>query len=242
MQRYFVRPEQIIANTCLIEGGDLHHIRDVLRYVPGQEVIISITGGLTYQGIIKSISKYKCILDLKDVIHSDKPDYSLTVAQALIKKDRFELFLEKSTEFGVTRIIPTIFSRSIVKIDNENETKKLERYQLIVKEASEQSQRFQMPEVVGFVKLKDLDYGAYDKILVCYEQEEVTSHINKLLPSLSMKEKILIIVGPEGGITFEEAQFLKTKNTSFVSLGHQILRSESAAILILAAFMYEWGI
>lgn len=203
---------------------------------------ISITGGLTYQGIIKSIAKDQCIVELQDVIFSSKPDYSLTVAQALIKKDRFELFLEKSTEFGVTKIIPTILSRSIIKIDNEKEAKKLERYKKIVKEASEQSQRFQMPVVEQIAKLNDIDYGAYDKVIVCYEQEASTSHIKNLLPTLSMKENMLIIVGPEGGITLEEVQFLKTKKASFVSLGHQIFRSESAAIMILAAFMYEWGI
>ena len=242
MQRYFVEQDTIRNGRCHIQGGDLHHIRDVMRFRPGVAVIISVTDGPTYAGTVEAISRDEAVIMLKDKILSDVPEYSLTVAQAVIRKERFELFLEKATEFGVTKIIPTIFNRTIVKIEGEKEDRKLLRYQAIVKEAAEQSQRHEIPGIQPFTKLSDIDFSAYDKVLVCYEQEAMTNHIHNVIPQLDQKERILIVVGPEGGISPEEVSFMKAYGALFVSLGHRIFRSESAGLMILAAFMYEWGI
>jgi len=242
MQRYFVGKETIRNGRCHIQGGDLHHIRDVMRFRRGQIVTISVTEGPTYFGTIESISREEAVVLLGDLVQNDVPDYSITVAQAMIRKERFELFLEKATEFGVTRIIPTSFARSIVKIDNEKEDRKLLRYQAIVKEAAEQSQRHEIPVIQPFTTLFELSFSTFDKVLVCYEQEVVTNHIRKVIPTLDINAKILIVIGPEGGITPEEVELLKQKGASFVSLGRRIFRSESAALMILSAFMYEWEV
>ncbi|MBN2504798.1 MAG: 16S rRNA (uracil(1498)-N(3))-methyltransferase [Bacilli bacterium] len=242
MQRYFVPKDSIRDKTCTIINQDVHHIRDVMRYRPGQRVIISVIDSLTYEALITSVASDKVVLTLEGTTLVNTPNYNLTIAQALIRKDRFEILLEKASEFGATAIIPTVFARSIVKIEETKAERKLERYQAIVKEAAEQAQRSILPKVMPFQTVASIDYSAYDKIIVCYEQEALTNHLNLVIPKLKMTDNILIVVGPEGGISPEERQFLFDKGAIFVSLGARIYRSESAALMVLAAFTYTWGI
>ncbi len=242
MQKYFVAKNAITQDKCHISGPDVHHILNVMRYRPGQEVIIGVIGSLTYKGVISLISRDEVVVDLKERLAIAAPAYTLDVAQALIRKERFELFLEKATEFGCTGIIPTLFERSIIKIDKAKTDMKLSRYRMIVKEAAEQSQRDRLPQVWEFTDLNKLDYPAYDRIVVLYEQELVSNHLNKLLPDIPISKKVLIIVGPEGGITPKEKAILEAKQATFVSLGERIYRSESAALMALAVFTSHWGV
>ncbi len=241
MQKYFVLPDKVHDHTCYLSGSDLHHIRDVLRYHTGHQVIIGISGGKSYLGVIGLITRDICEVTLTEELNIIEPYYNVTIAQALIKKDRFELFLEKAAELGVSAVIPTVFSRSVVKIDETKESRKHERFQLILKEASEQSKRKDIPELLPFTILTDIDYPAYDRVIVCYEKNDTDGSLKEIIGQIRPEEKILVIVGPEGGISKEEAEFLSLQKAFFVTLGNRILRSETASIMVLSAFLYEGG-
>ncbi|MBU1145518.1 MAG: 16S rRNA (uracil(1498)-N(3))-methyltransferase [Firmicutes bacterium] len=240
MQRYFVKNNQIRNNEALIMGNDVHHIKDVLRYKEKQEIYVLDEQGKTYLCEIIQIQKDLVTCLIKETHLPSRANYKITIAQALIKKDRFELFLEKATELGIYAIFPTIFKRSIIKIDSEREDKKISRYLSIVKEASEQSERCMMPFIYDFTSINHLPFDQYDSILVCYERADDTFLLKNVLKTMSKSENILVLIGPEGGITSDELVFLESKNAKIVSLGKHILRSETASLFILSAIRYEW--
>jgi len=240
MQRYFVDNAHFFENHACIQGQDYHHIKNVMRMRPGDEVVVVNSSGIGFECIITEISDSVVSVDFKKQLDQNPLHSSITIAQALIKRDRFEWFLEKATEMGVAAILPTAFERSIVKIDEESENKKIQRYQTIVKEAAEQSRRFDIPRILSVSKLAQIAYGDYDKILVCYEGASSADHLSNIAQGLSHDMKILVIVGPEGGISPNEMSRLEALGGIVCSLGKRILRSESAGLLLLAYLNTLW--
>lgn len=241
MQRYFIKNIQIKDNQISIIGKDVHHMKDVLRYNQGTQVTCVDELGKTYLCEIRSINKEEITLTVVQTLPTNVIPYSVTLGQALIKRERFELVLEKATELGVTSLIPTVFQRGIIKITDEKESRKIERYFTIMKEASEQSERSFIPTISPIQKLTQIDYDSFDHVLVCYERENHQSKsLKQALSEIKPDSKILILIGPEGGITDQEVAFLETKNVIMVGLGTHILRSETAAMFVLSCIRYEW--
>jgi len=170
----------------------------------------------------------------------DERTSKITIAQAMIKRDRFEWFLEKATELGVYGIIPTLFDYSIIKIDEEKEGKKLQRYQTIVKEASEQSRRLVVPIIHNVTKLSQIKFEDYDKILICYEGATSDDFITAVSNQLEYSMNLLVIIGPEGGISPKEFSFLQVKGGIVCSLGKRIVRSETAGLIVLSLLNSIW--
>jgi 16S rRNA (uracil1498-N3)-methyltransferase len=242
MQRYFVKNDTIIENNVFISGSDFHHIKNVMRCSLGDLVEVVDEFGVLYSCEISGFKKDQADLTILKKQTPNKIRSKITIAQALIKKDRFELFLEKATELNVYEIIPTAFQRSIVKIDSNDESKKIIRYQSIVKEASEQSERLFLPLISSVKSLKAINYQQYDHVLVCFEREDISHHLNDVIKEIKVTDDVLVLIGPEGGISPEELKFLETKKARFVSLGSQILRSETASMYVLSSFLCEWKI
>jgi 16S rRNA (uracil1498-N3)-methyltransferase len=241
MQRYFVEPANIIDNEVTIQGSDVHHIRNVMRFSIGDSLGICPNDGTLRLARITAIEKSKVTAAIFKTIIENQPEHKITIAQALIRKDRFEWFLEKATELGVTKIIPTRFARSIVQIDENKSTAKLERYRMIVKEASEQSERNVMPLITAFTDLPDIDYSRYDMIFYASERDQKASLIRDVLAKHLKSGKYLFLVGPEGGITDDEVSLLEAKGAIPISLGSRILRSETAGIMVMSAILSQWG-
>ncbi|MBU0997412.1 MAG: 16S rRNA (uracil(1498)-N(3))-methyltransferase [Firmicutes bacterium] len=242
MQRYFIEDSQVTDGFIQVRGSDVHHMKNVMRFRIGEVAVFISKSGMIYEAEHLSFQKDEAQFRILSKTISTKKTSRITIAQALIKKDRFELFLEKSTELGVYEIIPTLFSRSIIKLDEKEESKKLLRYQNIVKEASEQSERDHLPLIKEVTKLKNIPFENYDKILVCYERVGELNLLKNHLPNLKPEDQILVLIGPEGGIAQEELDFMISKGGQVVSLGSQILRSETASLVILSALMIEWGL
>lgn len=240
MQRYFIEKKSVFGPMIEVTGSDFHHIKNVMRFRLGEECEFVDEEGMYYLASLERFEKDVALFQISKRIQFEMTLPKITIAQALIKRDRFELFLEKATEFGVYEIIPTMFERSIIKIDEKEESKKQARYQLIIKEASEQSRRVFSPLLKPFENLTTIDYESFDHVIVCYEAEDTSSTLKKTVKEINPKDKILIVVGPEGGISPKEIQFLQNKKATFVRLGEQILRSESASLFVLSAFHYEW--
>ena len=141
--------------------------------------------------------------------------------------------LQKATELGVAKILPIITDYTIIKI--KDFTNKKLRYETIVKEASEQCERTVLPEIIEPLNLKNIDFTKYDKVLLAYERENHEYRLSDALKDVSKTQNIMIIIGPEGGFSEKEIEFLRSKEIQFVSLGKTILRAETAAIYLLSA-------
>jgi len=236
MQRYFINTDSIQKEKIAINDSDFHHIKNVMRMKPGDEIIVTTFSGKSYKAVINEYTKSSVICKRVEELSISDNTLNVSLAQALIKRDNFELILQKATELGVKEIIPMTSSRTIIKIDDLE--KKQTRYNAIVKEASEQSERVNVPVIRTITALESLPFAEYDCVMIAYERhdhQDLKSRIEAIKPS----QKVLIVVGPEGGFTENEIGFLKEKGT-LVSLGNTILRSETAAIYFISAFRLLW--
>ena len=225
MQRYFAKEKN--EDNFILYESDIHHIKNVMRYKEGDEIEV------VYEKIVYKC-KIKNIFPLKlDIISSNNEDremnLELTIAISLVNEQKMDLVLQKLTELGVSSIIPIKTERSIIKLDEKKEEKKINRWQTICKEASEQSKRTIVPKVENIISLKELSTIKSDLKLLCSLNEN-TKSINNYLNN-DLKE-VLFVIGPEGGFTEKEETYLLSNDFLPVSLGKRVMRVETAAIFV----------
>ena len=237
MQRYFLNDDAVAEQHALISGSDYHHIKNVMRLKVGDKVIVTLFSGRTFKAKIDTYTKKDVILKIVEDLEVSDNTLNVTLAQALIKREPFELVLQKATELGVKGIYPINTERSIIKIDDFS--KKKQRYESIVKEASEQSERAKMPVIHDLIDLMDLPFEEYNHVFLAYERHDQLA-LHQLIGAIPNTDSVLVIIGPEGGFCDQEIEQLKEK-TTLISLGNTILRSETAAIYILSVFRYLRG-
>ena len=204
----------------VLSDENRHHLLNVVRLNPDEEF-----------EVVSSDKVYRAIYDdglkiLREVENSHETRIPIHLYMALIKQDKFELALEKTTEVGVSSITPVIFKRTVVNIKGK-EDKKLLRWQKILESAAKQSKRDIIPTINNPEKLENIDFKGI--LIVPYEcAEEI--YIDDVLKDTKDIEEISILIGPEGGFEDTEIEFLKTLGCNIVTLGTRILRAETAAI------------
>ena len=216
-----------ISDTKIIIDNklDCGHIQNVYRLQINDEVRV-IDGEFEYLTKILSISKKEVTLEIiKKMEDNYSLDVNIDMAIGILKNDKMNLMIQKLTEIGVNKIIPLKTKRVVVKINE-----KKEKWETVVREALKQCRGVKFPKVSEIKKICEIDYERYDKIIFAYENSENSKPIFELI---NKKDKnILCVIGPEGGITKEEVNFLKGKNAFEVSLGARILRAETASIVV----------
>lgn len=236
MQRYFAK-EYKEKDKLILSSGDIHHIKNVMR-MKENDLIEVVFNNKVYICRITNLESLS--LEINNVIEEDnKLNIDLTIAIALVKEQKMDLILQKLTELGVTRIIPVSMERSIVKLDKSKYLKKKIRWESICKEASEQSKRNDIPTIKNIHKIEDLVKIEADLKLVLDTKENFKT-IKNVLHNHPTCDKIIIVIGPEGGITKEEITYLHKHGYQSVSLGENILRSETAAIAALSMLNYHY--
>lgn len=229
MQRYFINKDNILNNQVKISGNDFHHIKNVMRMNVGEIVVLNTFDGLVYEALLIESNKNDVVFEIKKELKNTYKPYNLTLGLSMIKKDNFELVLQKATELGVEAILPLITERSIIKIDDFS--KKISRYETIIKEASEQSERTVLPIIHDLTSLNAIDLQPYNKLILCYAREK-SYKLTELIMEIEPTDKVLALIGPEGGFTQKEIDLLISKGFVSVSLGQTILRAETAAMYI----------
>ncbi|MBP1930513.1 16S rRNA (uracil(1498)-N(3))-methyltransferase [Ammoniphilus resinae] len=244
MQRYFVQVSDVDEQkqAVMITGDDVSHIGKVMRFSEGDRIICCDGVGNCYLTAIKEIQKHQVLCAILERIHDDRElPVHVTIAQGLPKGDKMDLIVQKATELGVRALIPFTSSRTIVQLDDKKQVKRLERWNKIAKEASEQSHRQFVPEISGVFSWKQLLKIAdqYDLALLAFEGERVTS-MYSYMQNLKGSQRILIIVGPEGGFSEEEVAEAEAAGFNSVMLGNRILRTETAALYALSCISYQF--
>ncbi|MBO3062391.1 MULTISPECIES: 16S rRNA (uracil(1498)-N(3))-methyltransferase [Mammaliicoccus] len=244
MQRYFLLENAELNQRFFIHNtDDIHHIKNVMRMNVEQKIILTFKDK---KSLISEITAYHddCIevLTLEDTTRQTELPIEVTIASGLIKGDKYEWMIQKATEMGAHHFIAVQSERSIVKLEEKKLHKKLERWQKIVKEASEQSMRLTIPDIKYKSNFKGIydNMNEYDYILIAYEEEAKrgeTSKLHQIGSNLKHGQKILIIFGPEGGLTESEVHLFK--DAVKMSLGPRILRAETAPLYALAALSYQ---
>ena len=239
---------KIKNNKIEIIGEDVNHIINVLRMRNGEILkVCNRDTGENYLVKIINAQSNSIICDIQEKINDTaESNINITLYQGLPKFEKMELIIQKNTEVGVNEIVPVVMERTVVKLDEKQSNKKLERWQKIAEIASKQSQRDRIPKVDNIIKMKfmyeKLNLEEYDAILVAYENEKKTllkEELKKLQKAEQNEYKIAIIIGPEGGIAEGEIEMLQKIGAKCVSLGKRILRTETAGIIMAGNIFYE---
>lgn len=232
MQQYFAKNKNLE-----LEDSDYHHIKNVMR-MKKDDIIKVVFDNVVYTCKLTSITN-KSSFEIINKEEKDKKDYSVDVAFSLIKEQKLNYLLQKTTELGAGILIPINTKRSVVKIDKKKESSKIDRWQKICKEASEQSFRSNMPKINEVLNLQDLIYMDYDLKLLCSLNKN-TKNIKKVIQKNNKCVKILLVVGPEGGFDPKEEEYLLNNGFVSVSLGNTVLRAETAPVVALSMINYEF--
>ena len=234
MQRYF--SNELKDNKFILNSDDLYHIMRVMRMKENDLIEVVYEKEVYLCNLC--FTNGECNVCLKEKLEDKNEDnYEIVLIIPLLKEAKMDLILQKATELGVNKIIPVMMERSIVKIDKDREIKKIERWTKICKEASEQSMRVTIPIITEVKKLNELD-GLDGVKLVCSTAEK-TNTIKMFLQTNKSYDKINIAIGPEGGISSKEEEYLKSIGFSAVSLGKRIMRVETVPLFILSVLNYE---
>jgi 16S rRNA (uracil1498-N3)-methyltransferase len=242
--------DEVTGDTAALVGDHAAHLARVLRAEVGQVFDIA-TGDEVRRGTITTIS-YDRIEFALDPPHrtlkgpKSAPEFApksapkITLALAVFKFDRMEWAIEKCTELGVASIIPVVARRSDAHLAAAA-AKRHERWQRVVRQASEQSRRSAPPEIAVPIKLKDLDRdgvlpASATRVVLAESlaQPEESSGLREVLQSGSSNGEVVLAVGPEGGWADGELSWLYETGWAAASLGTTILRAETAAIVATA--------
>lgn len=244
MRRFYCADENIIDGIVYFDINESKHISRVLRLEKGERIIVSTGDGLDRYCTLTS-SGESCTASVDSVERNGaEPENEITLFQAVIKNEKMDLLVQKVSELGITRIVPIITERTVVKIeDGKKEEKKQERWQKIALEACKQCGRSRIPTVEKAVSLNNAKayFEECDQLIVAYEAERATG----ISGAVKSGSSIGYFIGPEGGITDKEHQFLTDNGFVSVSLGKRILRAETAAIAcgsVILALMGEMDV
>lgn len=233
MQRYFSNSKE--TGKLFLINDDIYHITRVMRMKDNDKIEVIYNNDLYICNIIINELPWVNIVSKEEGKIEDK---EIILAIPLLKEQKMDLVLQKATELGVTKMIPVIMERSIVKLDDSKEVKKIDRWSKICKEASEQSKRNSIPVISNITTLKELVKEEGIKIVCSTIEKE--NNLKKFLTEHKNYDKIIIVVGPEGGISSKEEEYLVSEGFTRVSLGKRIMRVETVPIFILSALNYEF--
>ncbi len=241
LHRFFI--EEHLRNKkdiTIYDDEVIHQWKDVFRLRAGDQVILLDDSGFEYIAEVVLLAKGKAELKIIDTSAAENiPTKEIWLFASLIKKDNYEWVLEKATEIGVSHFVPIISDRTEKKDIN------MERAVKIVKEASEQSGRGKLPIVHEPVSLRDIlgdsnlnsssDFNIdIPQGIIAFDQSGENFDASTRDDLRGSEDSLGILIGPEGGWSPKELELFKEKNIQVYSLGKQVLRAETAAIVISA--------
>lgn len=249
MQRYFIVEEPTPSyqtTEIILTGEQHHHITRVMRMEIGNKVFLVYPN---QKAIIAKIVKIEndsvVLLWVSDETTQKEMPVEVSIASGLPKGDKLDYIIQKGTELGASFFIPFQASYSVAKWDKKKSEKKAVRLKKIAQEAAEQSHRTLIPEISSLLSFQELLNLAptYDSCIVAYEEsakEGEVLNFAKTLNDLQPNDKLLVVFGPEGGLSQNEIDSLTKAGMTVCSLGPRILRTETAPLYVLAAISYHF--
>lgn len=243
MRRFFIKREMIRDGNALVTGNLFRHMIKVLRLKIGTGVLLTDEEGLKYSGVISGIEKNAATITIENEAHAHEggTGVPITLFQGLPKGSKMEFILQKTTELGVTEIIPFVAGRSVPRPAREREEERLARWRKIVLEAARQSNRSMLPKVAPVVDFQRIPEFSLQSLKLLLWEKERSNGLKSVLSGAPAPESIAVMIGPEGGLTDEEAQAAVADGFIPVTMGSRIMRTETAAIAVLAILQFYWG-
>ena len=240
MHRFFI--PQLYNEEMTITGVDAKHIGKVLRMQPGDKLQIVSDDGVSALAEVAAITESTVTVHcLEKLAESHEPAVKITLAQGLAKGEKMDFIIQKAVELGAYSIVPVAMEHSVVRLDGAKADKKVERWQKIAEAAAKQSKRDIIPQVQDVQTVKEMLANNDCKTkIIAYECEDRMS-LKTALREAGQMEDLLLIIGPEGGISEGELTKAREAGAVPVSLGRRILRAETAGLVAMSAIFYETG-
>ena len=235
MQRYFTSFKD--EKNITISNDDIFHIVKVMRMKINDQFEINNDGDI-YLAQINSLAPFSFKI-LKKIDENHELKTKITLLYCLPKGDKIDLVLQKATELGVKQIVLVNSSRCIAKINDENKKKKLVRFNKIIKEATEQCKRNNLPALKDVIKFNEISNYQSDLNLIAYENSKMSNQELKDILRNFKGNTVTILIGAEGGFSKEEVEYALKNNFISISLGNRILRSETSVFNLLSILGYE---
>lgn len=218
---------------------DARKVARVLRKRKGESLLVVDSAGSVFEAIIESDDGSVVRLQQR-IERPAEPSVDVTLAQAIPKGQKMDFVVEKTTELGVGTIVPLRTKRVI---GSETGPAKLERWRRIAKSAAAQSGRSRVPVVAEITPWAELlgTFPEYDTVLLPWEAVEPTALRTRLGALVAAAARVLVIIGPEGGFSHDEAEAAIAAGATPIALGPRILRTETAGLIALTAVLYETG-
>ena len=241
MHRFYADPSRSRDGLAFLSQEDIRHALTVLRLKPGQHVEI-VMGSRRWEGVLDNPDGREISVRILSPLPSTESGIFMTLFQGLPKADKMDLIVQKATELGVSRIVPVQMKRCVSRPDQKDMIRKLERWRKISREAGKQSGRCVIPEITGPVALSSLpDCGRLPEINIVPWEEASGYGPLAFRNDHPAPASLGILIGPEGGIEKDEIDLLRSAGFVPVTLGKRILRTETAGLAAVAAFMGLYG-
>lgn len=237
-RRFFVDEKLLRAKNVTLTGDLAHRLAKVLRYKRGDAVVLSGGGAKDFLVQLSAVSPNA----VAGVVTGEQPaprepSVNVVLYQSLIRANRFDWVLEKATEIGVSRFVPVIATR--VQLQLEEGAARAERWRRLIVEAAEQCGRGKLPAIDPPVSFEQAVRDAPGLKLMPWEDER-QQRLSEHLRSLNERPRaVSVFIGPEGGYESSEVELAREHGATLVTLGHQVMRAETAAIVSCGIVLHE---
>lgn len=235
MQRYFAKEKE--NDNFLLEEKDYHHIKTVMRMKDNEKIEVVFEKTL-YLCRIENVKDKANIIIEKTLEIEEKNDIKVNIIIPYLKEQKLDFIFQKATELGADEITLAPYLRSVIKEKEGKLASKYERWNRILKEASEQSKRLSTPKLTLLSNLKEV--GNLEGLNLICSTTETKETIKKVVKTSSNYDKINVVIGPEGGLTEKEEETLVNLGYKKVTFGNRILRVETVPLYILSIINYEF--
>lgn len=232
----FLVPTLPQQDGYLLDGAEGHHAARVRRLRPGEELVLGDGRGGVARSVVERVDRDGLWVRVLDRDTVPPPTPRIALAQALVKGDRGELAVELATEAGIDEVLPWRAARCVARWEpGPRGDKALNRWRVTAREAAKQARRAWVPQVGEPVTTDELTARAAAAGMTLVLHESAPTDIGRLATDLQAVSDLLLVVGPEGGITDEELAALTAAGAHPVRLGREVLRSSTAAAVALGA-------
>lgn len=237
MPHFFVNSTDKTGNRIVISDTDNYrHIARSLRARCGEKLLLIDEKQIQYETVITEINSKEILCEIKNSYPSKRDlDFDLYLAQSPLRSDAQLTIMEKATELGVRKVYPILTDNCALKVN------KREKWQRVMYEASKQCERAKIPTCEDVTTLQEVLKNKFDKIIVFAERSTEKSLKTFLRENPIQKgDKVLVIIGPEGGFSVKEFEYFRELNLPLITLGDLILKAETAVIVGLGDIIYEY--
>jgi 16S rRNA (uracil1498-N3)-methyltransferase len=229
----------VLGDVLGLSEQAAHHVTHVLRLRPGAAMKVFDGQGCEHEALLLEVSRTRVKVEVgKATASIPEPSLAITLAQGIPRGDRMDLILQKAVELGVTVMQPLWTARSQTRAGGERLEKRMRHWQGVVISACEQCGRATLPVLSTPVEYGSWLPGGHRHGCRLLLDPDARQSLGDMLPP---GDSILLLVGPEGGISAEETTLATTVGFSRVRLGPRILRTETAALAMLAGLQALWG-